>query len=129
MALKLTVEKKADTTVKGCEVSSASSEELAGVRRVTNQKELLSVLCSLYKLMAVWFRPSDLLLCHSTVLCRPCLFSTGAKKAAHHCSWEHFPCLTQGDCHKEILFIFQHQGMLYSHKNILNPFSSVTAAS
>lgn len=65
MALKLSVEMEADTTVEGCEVSTASSEELISVRRVTNQKELLCVLCSLYKLVAVWFGPSDLLLCHS----------------------------------------------------------------
>lgn len=38
-------------------------------------------------------------------LCRPCLFSTEAKNTAHHCSREHFTCLTQGDCHKEVLFI------------------------
>lgn len=87
MALELSVEKEADTTVEGCEVSGASSEELTNVRRVTSQKELLCVLCSLYKLVAVWFGPSDLLLCHS--LCMSRLFSTGAKKAAHRSGWEH----------------------------------------
>lgn len=64
MALKLSGEKEADTTVEGCEISGASSEELTSVRS-PSQKELLSVLCSLCKLMAVWFGPSDLLLGHS----------------------------------------------------------------
>lgn len=124
MALKQSVEKEADTTVEGCEVCGASSEELTSVRRVTNQKELLSVFCSLCKLMAAWLTSSWAI---QRQLCRPCLFITGAKKAAHLCSWEHFPCLTQDDCHKEVLFIFQHQGMLCSHKNILQFFSLVTA--
>lgn len=52
-------------------------------------------------------------------LCRLHLCSMGAKRAACCHSHECFSCLTQGDCRKEVLFIFQHQGMLYSHKSIL----------
>lgn len=58
-------------------------------------------------------------------LCRQCLCSMGAKGAAHCRSHEYFSCLIQGDCRKEVLFIFQHQGMLYSHKSILKLFSQL----
>ncbi|RMB98831.1 hypothetical protein DUI87_25050 [Hirundo rustica rustica] len=57
--------KEADTAVEECEVSGARGEELTIVTRVTNQKKLLCVYCPLYKLVAVWFGPSDLL-CHLT---------------------------------------------------------------
>lgn len=64
------------------------------VQRVTNQER--AAVCLVFTLQAhgsvVWTKWPPPVPQHP--LCRSCLFSTGAKKAAHCSSWEHFPCLT-----------------------------------
>lgn len=80
MAFKLSVENGADMAIEGSELFSASSEELTNVRGVLNQNEMLSVPCSLCKLMAMWVGPSDLLPCHPTAALQTAFVQHGSQE-------------------------------------------------
>ena len=80
MALKLSVENGADMAIEGSELSSASSEELTSITVVLNQDEMLSLPCSLCKLVVVWFGPSDLLPCRPTATLQTAFVQRGSQE-------------------------------------------------